>query len=139
MNNKDAIKELQESHDMLRTYNVDESESRLMQALNMAISALERQKCENCKILELLVDMEIPTICEDDYNDCEYCEQNCNFKAPTKECYLHWAEQEPKTGKWKFVCQHWRKCSECGFSHKFAEDWNFCPNCGVRMESEDKE
>ena len=52
--------------------------------------------CENCKILELLVDMEIPTICEDDYNDCEYCEKNCNFKAPTKECYLHWAEHKRK-------------------------------------------
>ena len=45
-------------------------------------------------------------------------------------------EPEPKTGKWEFVCQHWRKCSECGFSHKFAEDWKYCPNCGARMESE---
>ena len=66
------------------------------QALDSLICELneyaERQKCENCKILELLIDMEIPTICEDDYNDCEYCEQNCNFKAPTKECYLHWAD-----------------------------------------------
>ena len=67
------------------------------EALDMAISALERQKCENCKILELLVDMEIPTICEDDYNDCEYCEQNCNFKAPTKECYLHWADMRKES------------------------------------------
>ena len=70
------------------------------QALNSLICELneyaERQKCENCKILELLVDMEIPTICEDDYNDCEYCEQNCNFKTPTKECYLHWAEHKRK-------------------------------------------
>ena len=41
--------------------------------------------------------------------------------------------QEPKTGHWEFLCQHWRKCSECGFSHKFAEDWNYCPNCGARM------
>lgn len=67
--------------------------------INDAIFALERQKCENCKILELLVDMEIPTICEDDYNDCEYCEQNCNFKAPTKECYLHWAEHKRKESR----------------------------------------
>ena len=50
-------------------------------------------------------------------------------------------EQEPKTGHWEFFCQHWRKCSECGFTHKFAEEWNYCPNCGARMveprESED--
>ena len=40
---------------------------------------------------------------------------------------------QEQTGKWKFVCQHWRKCSECGFSHKFAEDWKYCPNCRARM------
>ena len=40
---------------------------------------------------------------------------------------------ERQSGKWEFVCQHWRKCSECGFSHKFAEDWNYCPNCGAKM------
>ena len=72
-----------------------------VQALDSLISELneyaERKKCENCKILELLVDMEIPTICEDDYNDCEYCEQNCNFKAPTKECYLHWADMRKES------------------------------------------
>lgn len=49
-----------------------------------------------------------------------------------------YAEQEPKTGHWEFFCQHWRKCSECGYPHKFAEEWDYCPNCGVRMESEDK-
>lgn len=59
----------------------------------------ERQtekSCENCKILELLVDFELETICEDDDKDFEYCENNCNFKAPTKECYLHWAEHKRK-------------------------------------------
>lgn len=53
------------------------------------------------------------------------------------DCAINVLEKE-QTGKWKFVCQHWRKCSECGFSHKFAEDWNYCPNCGARMESEEK-
>lgn len=55
-----------------------------------------RQSCENCKILELLVDMELETICEDDDKDFEYCENNCDYKAPTKECYLHWAEHKRK-------------------------------------------
>lgn len=55
-----------------------------------------RHSCENCKILELLVDFEMETICEDDDKDLEYCENNCNFKAPTKECYLHWAEHKRK-------------------------------------------
>ena len=47
MTTKQAIKELQESYDTMRSYDVDESESRLMQALKMAISALEQQPCED--------------------------------------------------------------------------------------------
>ena len=38
----EAIKELQECHDIMRSYNLDESESRLMTALEMAIKALEQ-------------------------------------------------------------------------------------------------
>ncbi len=41
MTNEQAIKELQESHDIMRNHDIDESESYLMQALNMAIKALK--------------------------------------------------------------------------------------------------
>ena len=50
-----AIKELQESLDMMRSYDVDERESRLMTALNMAIQALENighlkdRPCDVCE------------------------------------------------------------------------------------------
>ena len=43
MTRKEAIKELQESHDMMRSYDIDSSESRLMTALDMAIKALEQE------------------------------------------------------------------------------------------------
>ena len=56
----------------------------------------KRQSCENCKILEWLVGFELEYICEDDDKDFEYCENYCHFKAPTKECYLHWAEHKRK-------------------------------------------
>ena len=56
-----------------------------------------RHSCENCKILELLVDFELETICEDDGKDFEYCENNCDFKAPTKECYLQWADMRKES------------------------------------------
>lgn len=38
------------------------------------------------------------------------------------------------------------KCSKCGYIHSFMHlygkptaDYTYCPNCGARMESEDKE
>ena len=35
------------------------------------------------------------------------------------------------------------QCSECGFIHKFIDghtaQYNYCPNCSAKMESEDKE
>ena len=50
-------------------------------------------------------------------------------------------EQEPKTGHW--MPSHipesiLDECSECGFSCG-AFTFNYCPNCGARMKSEDKE
>ena len=49
--------------------------------------------------------------------------------------------QEPKTGHW--IPSHipesiLDECSECGFSCG-AFTFNYCPNCGEKMESEDKE
>ena len=44
MTREEAIKELQESHDIMRSYDIDESESRLMTALDMAIKALGQEQ-----------------------------------------------------------------------------------------------
>ena len=46
--------------------------------------------------------------------------------------------QEQKSGKWEFHCQHWSKCSICGYADKFADKWNYCPNCGAKMENVEK-
>ena len=43
-----------------------------------------------------------------------------------------------KSGKWEFHCQHWSKCSICGYADKFADKWNYCPNCGAKMENVEK-
>ena len=58
-------------------------------------------------------------------------------------------KQEPKTGHWiekdGFDGDVYYDCSECGESWTTIEgtpwdnEWNYCPNCGARMESEDKE
>ena len=46
--------------------------------------------------------------------------------------------ENKQTGKWEFHCQHWSKCSICGYADKFADKWNYCPNCGAKMENVEK-
>lgn len=56
-------------------------------------------------------------------------------------------DAEQKSGKWTkmfltdtrdIYCQ----CSDCGFIHKFIDghtaQYNYCPNCGAKMESEEQ-
>ena len=70
MTNEQAIKELQESYDIMRNHDIDESESYLMQALNMAIKALQEQNCDQCEV----------------GNPCLYCEYE--FKAQADGEYI---------------------------------------------------
>lgn len=51
---------------------------------------------------------------------------------------------EPKHGKWIKADsqQYFRKhypcftCSECGYRKDSQKTWNYCPNCGARMDEE---
>ena len=48
------------------------------------------------------------------------------------------SEQESKTGHWEDGDKTRWKCSNCGYG---VLDWNttpYCPNCVVKMESEEK-
>ena len=49
----------------------------------------------------------------------------------------HWVEQEHEDWKWSKEC----RCSECGkyrlMTNPFGREWNYCPNCGAKMEVED--
>ena len=64
-------------------------------------------------------------------------------------------EQEPKTGHWISHREHcenlgvtpsglgayeWCSNCDCGIDVKewYRTDYNYCPNCGAKMESEDK-
>lgn len=57
MTKKEAIKELQETHGVMRAYNIDSSESILMTALNTAIEALEQKPCEDAISRQAVIDM----------------------------------------------------------------------------------
>ena len=49
-------------------------------------------------------------------------------------------EKEPKTGHWVKKSQYGNDyCSECGYELLMYGKPKFCPDCGVKMESEEKE
>ena len=123
MTNEQAIKELQESHDIMRNHDIDESESYLMQALNMAIKALQEQEDEE----------------HDGCKDCMY-QDNPQDAMPCRECKQNYMDKwkaipsaQPKTGHWILGI-----CDNCwydwGKDAPIASVPNFCPNCGAKMD-----
>ena len=77
------------------------------------------------------------------------------FKGETQafcELAIEALKQEPKIGHWIEIAQysdakHKIECSECGNhiidrghanSFNVKNKYKYCPNCGCRMESEDK-
>lgn len=52
--------------------------------------------------------------------------------------------QEPRKGHWILTVEDWNRweCSECGYTKRtdihVGLGYNYCPNCGIKMESEDK-
>lgn len=90
------------------------------------------------------------------YNECPH--QDCEKCVEAINMAIDVLEQEPscrntrqvdlKRGKWIDVeCQIGMQCSECG---KMCSEitlrtdmmtkahWNYCPNCGARMESDEE-
>ena len=47
-------------------------------------------------------------------------------------------EDAVKHGQWKVECKDRKKCSICGFGRNTETQmgWNFCPNCGARMDGD---
>lgn len=49
---------------------------------------------------------------------------------------------QPKTGRWESAYNSteegypYNYCSECGFETGARCFWNYCPNCGAKMEGE---
>lgn len=63
--------------------------------------------------------------------------RKCIVSCPTADVV------ERKHGKWvKGVSENGATtalfCSVCHYENKHWYEWNFCPNCGAQMESDDK-
>lgn len=83
--------------------------------------------------------------------DCEYQVKIINdieyvmlSEVQMKMRKLPSAEPERKTGRWEMKHDPYGffdeipVCSECGCTTKMREVYNFCPNCGAKMEVRDE-
>ena len=107
-------------------------------SLDMAIKALEQEPCEDAISRQAVLDAIDRYI-------------NKSQSTGTQDDFYSFAElvvkqlppvnPQPKTGHWimKGRMQNIKTCSVCGdiISHLVSD--NYCPNCGAKMESEDKE
>ena len=146
MTNEEAIKELSvlwermnraKESGVLAYKTIMYYDGQYVEALDMAIKALEQQPCEN-KIIEWKKDFKgfinALSMPRDDYKGImEFIDE---LPVTSKS----------KTGQWIADVDRWGdivttvngyRCSEC---NTFDTDKdNYCPNCGAKMESEDEE
>lgn len=98
-------------------------------AINMAIEALEQEPCEDAISREAAVNA-----CLNKW-DKDYKEIVADIRA------LPPVTPAKKTGHWINTAEPYMSdnivCSECGFNS--IARYDYCPNCGAKMESEGKE
>lgn len=124
-------------------------------ALEMAIKALEQEPCEDAisrqAAIDGIADLKKSPWFNDDTTEAkvirkeavEIIEDLCIKSLPS-------VTPQPKVGKWlekevisDKVIEEWQsaKCSKCNLYHTtpymyYFSNYKFCPNCGARMEVE---
>lgn len=167
MTNEEAIKNLslvKQIDDMLGDLDGGVKTSDLSKALAMAIEALQQQPCDDCISREMLLKrlnseeenfradhMETIETGDDDPFVDGVLSGVFNFREMVIQAPSVYPN--PKTGHWEFVeydqrtIGNWH-CSECRFIARYSLNkddrggvawFNYCPVCGAKMESEDKE
>lgn len=123
----------------------------LGQAIDLAIKALEQQPCEDCISLNKLDDI-ITKAIDDSENQTE-C-QTLRWVLDVMSELPSVIPQPKATGSWvekqvvdneEVEIEQWQsaRCSNCDKYHTtpysyYFDDYNYCPNCGAKMESEEK-
>ena len=77
--------------------------------------------------------------------DTEWCEKNCRWFEPQRECWLKFAEQlNHRKGVWQAIKRGEKgysagdfRCSVCGKANPCYRLTDFCPNCGADMRNGD--
>lgn len=76
-----------------------------------------------------------------------YIKEHPNMGELMKEWIEQMPSVQPKTGRWKIIGEETGscnirymiyQCSECRWSSSLFIPREFCPNCGAKMESENK-
>ena len=97
-------------------------------------SSLEQEPCEDCISREYILSKAHE--CRDDLADDEPC---CVDADDIREAPS--VQPKAKVGHWSHDGSHWAErwiCSECNYKLIDVKS-RYCPNCGAKMESEDKE
>ena len=130
----------------MRSYDVDESESRLMIALNMAIQALQAQADGDLISRQGAIDaMTLSKINQnmDDLNDGDARKVKRSVQRTLAQ--LPTVAIPSATGHWKRIsidkysehAKYWYRCDKCGKDNLGNTDW--CPNCGAkRIEPQER-
>lgn len=115
--------------DMLKNFDLPQEQYQI--ALEMAIKALEQEPCEDC-------------ISREQVFKC-FTWTNTKDEVYRRIQELPPVTPQPKMGRWEYVqydnnpnIGNWH-CSECrGICtemHSIEDAYNYCPNCGAKMES----
>lgn len=120
MTNKEATKILK-AH--ISPYDNCAADAEANEAIHLAIKSLEQEECEDC-----ISRAEAIRIASG------YCHP-ANIASELKK--LQSVRPKRITGHWTHDGSHWKNrflCSECNYKI-FDEPTNYCPNCGLEMES----
>lgn len=129
----------EEATKWLKTFKGNTGMAELSQAFDVAIKALEQEPCEDCISREAV---EKITWEESSYID----PINALTEVREKVRALPPVTPQPKVGRWiaeindygEVMGWHCDKCYEdSGFTTTCK--WDFCPNCGAKMEVEENE
>lgn len=113
------------------------------EAIKKAIEVLEQEPCEDCISRKDLYNALYDRFHDEDSPN--------NITEVTLGSVRNFVKDfpsvtpKPKTGHWEWELEDWNKwtCSECGFTKRtdvhVRLGYNYCPNCGAEMESEDDE
>lgn len=114
-----------------------EHDTDLIKALDMAISALNSleevyAKGYNDGFTQAEINFE---------NDKALSQEPCESDTSIEQALLLEVIDKflPKSGKWIDINGIYAECSNCNEEIYITGDFNYCPNCGARMERSDKE